>query len=236
MLAAMSMMWWLAAAGAAGAQTLPRYAETVWLNADGTARVEAEIDLPAGTREPVQIPLAAAALTGLTISGVDGARAAIVSAGGRQFVSIVLPDPLAGPATLRVRGDLPQFFAAMQTAPQAFGNRTLTRRVLNTTPAVIGTLTSEIVLPAGYVVTSIEDSDPYAGESSTAQPYAVVSSSGRHAVRITASNVGLGGVASVTFRFKQRIAARTLPAALLVLSAAYLIGFRSLVRRDRLHR
>ncbi len=220
-----------AAPAAARADVLPRYAETVWMNADGSAHLDIQIDLPAGTTSPVRLPLGAGEVGGLTVSGVDGASPTLVSDAGRRYVSISFPTPPAAPATLRVSGDVQQFFAGMKSAPRAFGNRTMTYRFLNSTMMVFAKVDNQIVLPAGYVVQSIEDSEPSADESSTGPPYAIVVRDGRHAVRIAVDNVGLGGAASVTLRFKQRTIAPFVPAALLAMGAAYLIGFRSLTRK-----
>jgi hypothetical protein len=117
----------------------------------------------------------------------------------------------------------------MTAPPKAFGNRTITYRFLNTTPSEFAAVSTQIVLPDGFVVTSVDDSEPPANESSTTPPFAVVSRDGRHAVSVTAAHVGLGGAASVTFRFKERKVSPLISIALLAVGAGYLAGFRSLI-------
>lgn len=213
------------------AQTLSRYAETVWLNADGSARIVAEVDVPARTSGTIAVPLAAPSLTNLAVTGAQGARAEIATVGGRGFVSLSLGALLANPARVQITADAPAFFPALAQPAGEFGNRVLTRRVVNATPMTIGTLSSEIVLPPGYAVTSIQRSEPAGAESSTAPPYAIGSREGRHTVRIATRDVALGGATAVTFRFKERRPSLILPAALAALSLAYLIGFRGLITR-----
>lgn len=228
------LAWCLGAAapGIAGPETLPRYAETVWMNADGSAHVDVDADLPAGTSSPVRLPLAFAEIAGLTVSGVDRASVAVVSEAGQRYLSIAFPAALATPMTVRLSGDVPRFFAALTSPPKAFGNRTLTYRFLNSTASVFRRVDNQVVLPAGYVVQSVEDSEPAATESSTAPPYIVMIREGRQAVRIAVDNVRLGDAASVTFRFKERAISALVPLALLAISIAYLVGFRSLTTRS----
>jgi hypothetical protein len=218
----------------AGADAFPRYAETVWLEVDGTARVDVEVDCRAGTNSPVRIPVETA-LTGLTIRGVDHATASIVGEGAQRYISIDFPGPLPIPATFRVSGLAHDWFAGITAPPGAFGNRTMTYRFLNSTPAELETVSNQVVLPAGFVVTSIEDSEPPANESSTMPPFAVVSRDGRHTLRIEAAHVGLGGAVSVTFRFKERHVSPLVSITLLAIGAAYLAGFRSLIDRTDDH-
>jgi hypothetical protein len=217
------------AAPSIAAGLFPRYAETVWLNADGSTRLDVEVDCPAGTPAPLRLPWSGGALTGVTVSGIDGATAAITVDGERHYMVITFSGSLAAPATVRVSGAVGPSFAAMQSPPKAFGNRTITYRFLNTTPSDFAAISSQIVLPDGFVVTAIADSDPPATESSAAPPFAVTSRDGRHAVSLAASHVGFGGAISVTFRFKERNVSPGLRIALVLLGAAYLAGFRSLI-------
>lgn len=207
--------------------TFPKYAETIWLNGDGSARVEIEVACPAGTPSPFRIPLTAN-LTGITIRSVEHATASMVTEADRRYASIDLGGTLAVPVTLLVSGTAGERFGAMKTPPKEFGNRTMTYRFLNSTPAAFGTVSNQVVLPDGYVVTAVDDSEPPSSESSTTPPYALVYRDGRHAITITARDVGLGDAVSVTFRFKERRVPPLIPIALFLLGAAYLVGFRSL--------
>lgn len=228
----LAMTWGLAGSAWADVGGCPRYAETVWMNSDGSAHLDIEVECRAGTASPLRLPVSAPTLTDVAVSGVEHATPSIERDGTRLFVSIDFGEPLAAPATFRTSGTVSPLFAAIQSPPQAFGNRTMTHRFLNTTPADFVTVTSEIVLPDGFVVTSIDDSEPPAAESSTTAPFTVVSRDGRHAISITANNVGLGGTISVTFRFKERRVSPLIPVALLVTAAAYLFGFRTLVTSE----
>ncbi len=215
----------------ARADGITRYAETVWLNENGSAHVDIAVDLAAGTAGPLRLPLVWEGLTSMRLSGIDRATGTVTSAAGQPQLSIDFDGRLAAPATLRVSGDVPEAVAAMRSPAKAFGDRTFTYRFVNSTPGVFPEVVNELILPAGYVVTSIDGSEPPATESSTAPPFALVSRDGRHGVSIAAGNVGLADAASVTFRFKSRQAPLALLLALLLASVGYLIGFRHLVTR-----
>ena len=210
--------------------TLPRYAQTAWLATDGSARVEIEVDLPAGTSGLVRVPAGPNALTDVRVTGILGAHASVTEAGASYDVMIELPRTLTAPATVSITGRASSFFPAFQAKPKAFGNRTLTYRFVNSTPTAYGTLSNAVILPDGFVVTSVEDSEPSASDSSTTTPFAVISREGRHGVVIADKDVGLGDATSVTVRFKQRRISPAVPVALAVLSAFYLLRFRDLTR------
>lgn len=210
--------------------TFPRYAQTAWLAADGSARIEIEVDLPAGTAGLIRLPLGMATLTGIQVTGIAGATASLVDEGDRHDVAVALPAALAAPATLCVTGRAGTFFAGLKAAPKAFGNRTMTYRFLNSTTTTFASVATEVILPEGFVVTSVDDSEPPATDSSTTPPFTVVSRDGRHGIRVSARNVGLGGVTSVVFRFKERRMSPVLPIALVAVSVLYLFWFRGLTR------
>lgn len=231
-LIALSIVLSLAAPATADVGVFPRMLETIWLNGDGSARLDVEVECPAGTMSPLRLPLSAPTLANIVVSGVPRGTASTVGNVERRDVVISFPGPLAAPATLRVTGTVARLFAAITAPPRAFGNRTMTHRLLNSTPAVFANVTSQVVLPSGFVVTSVEDSDPPSAESSTTPPFSIVALDGRHAVRVSASNVGLGQATSVTFRFKERRVPPLIPVALFVLSAAYLFGFRNLTKQS----
>ena len=225
----LSLVLGAAANAAAAVAEISRFGETVWLNGDGSARLDVEVDLASGTASPLRLPLSLAGAQRLTVSGVDGAEVTPISEGERWFMRVDFPGPLAAPTTLRISGFADQPVAGMTAAPKAFGNRTLTHRLLNGTPIVFGTVTSELVLPAGFVVTSIVDSEPPTEETTTQTPFAVVFRGGRHAVRIAGDRVGLGDALSITVRFKERRVSALTPVALIALGALYLVGCRRLV-------
>jgi len=231
-LIALSIALGLAAPAGASADSLPRMLETVWLNRDGSARLDVEVECPAGTTSPLRLPLSVPSFSNIVVDGVPYATAATIGGAERRDLIISFPEPLTAPATIRVTGIVASLLAAMNAPPRAFGNRTMTHRLLNSTPAVLAKVTSQVVLPDGFVVTSVEASDPPSTESSTAPAFSVGSRDGRHAVSVSASDIGLGQATSVTFRFKERRVPPVIPVALFALAAAYLIGFRSLTGKS----
>lgn len=210
--------------------TVPRYAQTAWLATDGSARIEIEVDLPRGTAGNLRLPAGTKELTDIQVTGVAGARASLVDIGGRYDLSIDVPQPLAAPATLCVSARAGTFFPSFKAAPKAFGNRTLTYRLVNSTATTFGEVVNDVILPEGFVVTSVEDSEPPSSDSSTTMPFAVVSRDGRHGVRISARDVGIGGTTMIVFRFKERTIPPVVPIGLTVLAALYLFAFRGLTR------
>lgn len=229
---ALSIVFSLAAPAAADVGVFPRMLETIWLNRDGSAQVDIEVDCPAGTGSPLRFPLSAPTLSNIVVSGAEHAIASTIGPPERRDLVITFSRPLAAPATLRVTGTVAEFFTAITAPPGAFGNRTMTHRLLNSTTAVFTTLKSQVVLPEGFVITSVEDSDPPQTESSTTPPFSIDFHEGRHAVGVSAGNVGLGQATSVTFRFKERSMTPLIPLALVALAAAYLFGFRSLTKES----
>ena len=215
----------------AAADDVARYAETVWVNEDGSARVDIRVDLSAGTGGPVRLPLAWDGLRSIALTGIDGATAAVTREAGQPQLSIDFAGRLDAPATLAISGDVADAVAAMRSPPGAFGGRTFTYRFVNSTPTVVREVVNELLLPPGYLVTSFEESEPPVAESSTVSPFTLVARDGRRGVSLAARDLGLAGTTSVTFRFKARRVPFLVPLALLLTGAGYLIAFRRLVAR-----
>ncbi len=217
------------ASRASGAATVERVHERITVELDGSARVERTIVPGRGPEGPLVTPFGFPPPTELTVLGCDGATAVVDPGGGapRLVVEGAGETQMDGPIT--VRFTVPAFYDWVGAKSASFGNRTIGYRFVNTYPAVIGKYECELILPAGFLVSAVEESDPAPSDRNPAPPFQVIRREGRDGVRLSARDLAIGDDAMIRFRFKSSAKPVLLLVLGVVLIVAYLIGLRGLV-------
>ncbi|MBI5726911.1 MAG: hypothetical protein HY965_03595 [Ignavibacteriales bacterium] len=111
-----------------------------------------------------------------------------------------------------------------------FGHIAIKQKFVNTTVLFIRGLQVKLVLPAGYVVSTVDESIPKLSNNNPEAPYAVLEENGRHAVELTAKNLRLGDNAMVALTIKQEKKSDVFLWILLAAIAAYAILFRDILK------
>ncbi len=125
--------------------------------------------------------------------------------------------------------NIPGFFQPGRETAGEFGNHVMKRKFLNTTLSEIGEFSSEIVLPPGFVVTSIEETIPKQTEDNPVSPYRLGRTDGRNRIVLTATGMKVGDQTFIRMRVKADAKSPLLLIGLSCIAIAYLVLFRDLI-------
>ncbi|MBP1655935.1 MAG: hypothetical protein H6Q31_536 [Bacteroidetes bacterium] len=145
---------------------------------------------------------------------------------------LVLTAPWDAERPRRVRLSVPSFIGWSSLKRTAFGNVTVEHTFRNTTSRRIDRYRGDVILPEGYVVTSVVSSIPEQTEKDPVAPYEILEDSGRSGVSIRTAKLGLGDGALITFRCKPAAKSPILLVALILAGTLYLMFFRDVLKEN----
>lgn len=215
---------------AAPAAELMGLRQTLDLQADGSARVTVEVwPAPGQNGGTCELPLGVATATEVQIAGTAGPVAATpITTGGR----LMLPIDLAGRNGDRivVSYRTPAVFEPKKAERSPWGNLTVTHAWCNLTPNRIASAELVILLPAGLLVNTVDDSTPTPSREDPNLPFRLDRDGERHRLTIGATALQLGDALSLTFRMKAGGRSKLLVLLVLLAIGAWLLGMRDLIR------
>jgi hypothetical protein len=221
---------WCASALPVVAQSIDRYVETVIVDEMGNGQVSATLALPAGWDTPVTLPVAAGPPSGLSVRSGAGETASTETRDGQTWIVLTPARPSSAPTTIELAWESAQVID-MARAPLAHGVRRARFAFVNTTGAAIDSIERTLVLPEGFVVSSVDDVVPAATESTVGPAYELGPRDGSTGVTVRAKALPIGGTIEATIRFKPRASPVPLLGVLALVAAVYLYRFRDLVAR-----
>jgi hypothetical protein len=124
---------------------------------------------------------------------------------------------------------LPALFNFNKEKIADFGNYTFKYRFINTMLPEINNFSSEIVLPYGYLVTSIDETIPKQTEDNPVSPFQVTNKGKNSSVIIKAAKLKLGEQSYVKMQIKSDKKSLFLFIIVIVVGILYLYFFRDLV-------
>lgn len=145
---------------------------------------------------------------------------------------LVLNGPWSTERPVRIRLSVPSFIGWSSLKPAAFGNVTLEHAFINTTSRRIDRYRGDVMLPEGYVVTSVVSSIPEQTDKDPVAPYEIFEDDGRPGVSIRTGRLGLGDRALITFRCKPAAKSPVLMVALILAATLYLVFFRDVLKEN----
>jgi len=210
------------------AQRIDRYAETLAIDADGSARGTIAVDVTGVAASGFRLPVTWTGASEASVRRPAGAAVVITRDAGRDWF-VVTPGPdVGGSMTIELAYRVASA-VDFSAAPPAYGHRRLRCEFVNTTGLVIGQFESAVVLPPGYVVTNVNEVVPVSTESSVGLPYDLTRTDGLGTVTIHASPLDVGDEAAMTLRFKAQTSPVPLLAGLALVGVFYLFRFRDLL-------
>jgi hypothetical protein len=217
---------WAAGAG----PDVTSLSEKIALDASGTAKVEVAVKLAKTEAGTLLIPTSFKSADGLKIDGLPGATVALTDNGGARAFAITTPVAPAEKEAVKLSFTVPGFYDWKKEKVSDFGNRGLEYRFLNTLPLKVQSYAMELMLPAGYVVNTVDDSNPKLTSKSPAPPYQILRKGDQSGIAIKASKLGIGDTSFVKIRFKESEKSMAFLFGSLALCGLYLVGFRDSVR------
>ena len=136
--------------------------------------------------------------------------------------------------SMHVTFPIQQFFDLRKEKIIDFGNYIIKKRYINTSIALIDSFSSELVLPAGFVVTSVDETIPKQTEESSISPFVVQKNDGRNSVVVRTVKMKLGEHAFVKMQAKSGAKSPVLLIVLSLIAMLYVVAFRDLVSKKSL--
>jgi hypothetical protein len=129
----------------------------------------------------------------------------------------------------RLEFTLPQLFNFSKEKVADFGNYTFRYRFTNTMLAEINNYSSEVILPYGYVITSIDETIPRQTEDNPVSPFQVTNNEKKNSLIIKVPKLKIGEQAFIKMQIKSDKKSMFLLISLVLAGILYLYFFRDLV-------
>lgn len=224
---AAGLLW--PAAGSAGMEIVS-LSEKIALDAAGTAAVEVAVKLAKAEPGTLLVPTSFKSADGLKVDGLPGATVALTEKDGVRAFAIATSVAPTEKDAVKLSFAVPGYYDWKKEKVADFGNRSLEARFLNTLPVKVQSYKMELMLPAGFVVNTVDDSNPKLTSKSPTPPYQILRTGDQYGITIKASKLGIGDTSFVRIRFKDGSKSTGFLLAGLALCGLYLVGFRDTVK------
>ncbi|MCX6138086.1 MAG: hypothetical protein NTV54_11390 [Ignavibacteriales bacterium] len=220
------------------AQLLKQFSEQVLLEKDGSATVVWHIvpasDTLRSLMVPWNFPFTAGEAISFVVRGNDtsfrAADAELAEREGIHFVRVGNHDrsPLHA---LQMQFTIQRYCNFGKEKATDFGNYTIKKRFINTSLASIDQFSLELVLPSGFVVTSVDETIPKQTEDNSISPFVIGRTEGRNSVVVHASKMKLGEHAFMKLQTKPEAKSPVLFISLSLIGILYAFFFRDLLKK-----
>jgi hypothetical protein len=207
-----------------------KYNEKVYIDKDGNALVEVIVNIKTDSTKLFILPFNYKKCDNLKLNESNTGEISLTGENGTRFITIKLKEILPDSMTFHFSFNVPSYFDFENAEKSDFGNFSHQYRFVNTTMNTINTFSGEIIMPEGYVVTSIESSYPKLSEKNPIAPYELSQNGKCYSTTIKSTKMKIGDYASIQFRFKKSEKSKILLFALLGAAVLYLIFYRDVLK------
>ena len=218
-------------AGIIKPQVIKTFHERIFTSVDGSAKVEWNIKADFDSMSQVILPFNFKTAAGFTLNGQPGNEISISEINNAQSVTIKT-EGLKNKKELNLTFSIKEFLNIEKAEKKEFGNMVFKNKFVNTSGLMLKDFRSEIILPEGYVVTSVDESTPKASPNKPDSPFEVIYVDKKHGVAIKNSSMKIGDNAAITFKTKKENKSRIFLAVLLLAGAGYLFYFRDILKNS----
>jgi hypothetical protein len=203
--------------------------EKIILESTGAARVETSVKFAKAEAGTLLIPSSFKSVDGLKVEGATGASAALTEKDGVRVFAVTLSEAPKEKQEIKLSFTVPDFYDWKKEKVKDFGNRGLQYRFLNTLPNKVQSYAMELVLPPGFIVNTVEESQPKLTSKTPVPPYKIVRKDNQYGIALKASKLGVGDYSMVRIRFKDGGKSMAFVLVALVICGIYLVSFRSII-------
>jgi hypothetical protein len=204
--------------------------EKITVESSGAARVEMTVMVAKAEAGTLFVPSGFKTAENLKIDGLPDATVALVEKEGIRAFAITTKEAPSEKQAIKLSFVAPGFYDWKGEKLADFGNRSMQYRFMNTLPAKVQSYKLDLMLPAGFVVNTVDDSQPKLTSKSPAPPYQIIRNGDQYGITIKASKLGVGDYSMVRIRFKDGSKSTAFLLVALAGCALYLIGFRDTIR------
>jgi hypothetical protein len=214
------------------ASNINKYYEKISIDNNGEANIEVTINIKPDSTNQVTLPFIFKKCENLKLIEDAYGKITITGINGTRFITIYLYENCKDSITIHYSFKVPGYYDFKNAEETDFGNLTHQYRFVNTTYNTINVFSGEIILPEGYIITSIESSYPKLTEKNPIAPYELSQAGNRYNTIIKSSNLKIGDYTSIQFRFKKSAKSKVLLFSLIGVVLLYLIFFRDILKDE----
>ncbi len=234
-------LWLLGLASAPGAVSaqlteavqVALYQEEVALDLSGDVIVTTRIELAGEAPARWWLPFGHQVAEDLSVRPGDGVEAATVEVAAVEVAgtgALELHAPRGGLRSVTVRYTLPRLHD-WSAPPEAFGNRRVAHRLVQTQPLEIDRYRLRVILPEGFRVNEVlETTPPFNPKKASELPFELGEQDGRATAELVAHDLVLGDRVGLELEAKSSKRSSSLLIAGLVVCVLYLFFFRDVLR------
>jgi hypothetical protein len=226
------------------AQTLNDFLEKIFIDADGNAQVSWKFSLIKSGKDIMLLPWNFSSdkveqsnffisqnekTIKLKVDSSSKSIVEIVTSEGTKFVRVDI-SVFNDSDKIEIKFNKQKFYDLKNTEVEEFGNYTLKKRFVNTTPTKLKNFSSEIIVPAGFVITSVEETIPKQASDDPVSPFALNRTKNQNSVIIKSPGLKLGDNVFIKFRFKEDAKSPVLLIFLSIVAVLYLVYFRDVLK------
>ena len=224
----------------AGAEKLSCLQETIRMDQNGGAAVTWKFSCTHDSIREVNLPWNFSKKSGISPAfavhhageGTKHGTAELLSNESVFFVHVTFDGMVSG-KEWELSFSIPDFQKFEEQKPLEFGNRLLKYRFINTQLSEIANFSTEIILPDGYVITSVDETIPKLTEENPEPPTQLSTEGKNVSIILKASKLALGEQALVKLQCKPAAKSPILGIGLLCIGVLYLIFFRDLIQKPK---
>jgi len=203
--------------------------DKVSVDTKGVATVQTTVKVAKAEAGTLLIPTGFKAIEAPKVEGLPDATVAYSDKGGIRALAVTAPKAPTEADTIKISFTVPTFYDWKKEKVSDFGNRSMELKFMNTLPLKVAAYSLELMLPEGYVVNTVDDSNPKLTSKSPTPPFKIVRKDGKYGIAIKNAKLGIGDTCSVKIRFKEGSKSPVFLLACLGLCGLYLVGYRDLV-------
>ncbi|MCX7875478.1 MAG: hypothetical protein N2321_04830 [Melioribacteraceae bacterium] len=210
------------------AQSANYFYEKIYLNENGNAYVIWDIEFNQVYNDEIKLPFVFKNLNTASLESNE-LQLNFIKSDGNSF--IVIKELKTTKAQIKFNVD--SFYNFSTDKLEDFGNYNFKYRFINSTLSKINKLYSRIILPAGYVISSIDETIPKESEDNPVFPYELLKDKNRNAVELKASNLKLGEHAFIKMKIKKEEKSLWVLILFSVIGIIYLYFFKDLIKKSK---
>ena len=211
---------------------IKKYSEKIFLNVDGSIKGEVEFIIKHDTSGSLMLPLNF--VNGIKFYSDDSKvkDIEIDTMDGVRYIRINAKAAFDSSQTYKFQFLLKNYFDFEKNKSE-FGNFIFSYKYINTRPMRIDKFESFVVLPDGYVVSSILETIPKAKNNNPEFPFELGQIASKNYIKLKNSKMEIGADCFMKFRFKAEEKSKLLLIMLVIIAIGYLVFFRELIKNKK---
>lgn len=208
------------------AQVVNEFDEKIFFENNGKAKVVWDITFQSSLNQEIFLPYNFNEIKDVKIES-ENCEAKLIVKGENKFIAI----RNVSSSNIKLKLYLNKFIVLSES--EEFGNYVIKYRFINTTFDKINKFNSYLVLPIGFVVSTVDETIPKQSEDNPVFPFQIGKIENRNSVQLLNSNMKLGDQAFIKLQIKHEKKSPVVFIIFSLFAIGYLYLFRDLISKNQ---